>query len=185
MPWPQTEVPIKVMTDILNLHDSGGIFFAQEFTLLVYPAGNESWKFIDHIFPPHSPKASLRFVMRYPIPELLTYTLMNTSAESKAPIMNGETGPNALFRQYFGVEYAKLLPPAKKKNEHPQTFFLMYPPGLQEECDIIVKFLHANNATVFSAAKTGAWDYFANAVDAGVVLVSPRAVLSTLNMRSP
>ena len=160
------------MANTLKLHDGGGIFFTPHFTLLIYPAGRESWKFLDAVFPSDSQEADLRFVMRTPIPELLQHTILERQTHSIASIMEGETSPNALFRQYFGIDYARLVPPAKKKSERSTTFFLMYPAELQEEHEVLIKFLNANNATIYSSAKTGSWDYFTNAIDAGVVLVS-------------
>ena len=160
------------MANTLKLHDGGGIFFAQHFTLLIYPAGRESWKFLDAVFPSDSQEVGLRFVMRTPIPKLLQHTILERQTQPITSVMEGEPSPNALFRQYFGIDYARLVPPAKKKSEGSNTFFLMYPAELQQEHEVLIKFLSANNAVIYSSAKPGAWDYFTNAIDAGVVLVS-------------
>ena len=177
VPWSQTVGPAGAMAETLRLHDSAGLFFCPAFTMIVYPTGSESWRFFDERFPVHSPLTALRFFVRTAIPEFSSTNAFTLPSTSSYPIMECETGVNALFRQLYGIEYQKLLPSANKhKSEQPNTFLLIYPPAAQEEYDVTIKFLAANNATVYSWRTPGAWEFFVGNVVAGVVLVSPRSL---------
>ena len=163
------------------MHASGGLFFAPKFTLLIYPTGSTAWNFVSELFPSEGPPAALRFLMRAPIVGLNP----NSAAQhlNLNCIMENEGGVNALFHQYFNIEYIKLVPQiATKKDENPNTFFLMYPPIHSDEHDVLINFLTANNATIYSAHKPGDWDHFTSSVDAGAVLVSTPAYNSILRV---
>lgn len=164
-------------------YDACGVFFAAKFTLLVYPAGFASWRAFDDTFPPDSPCESLRFVMRAVIPELSVNNLARKMPPSKTLIMDGESGPNALFRQCFGLEYASLLPGGRNKavgEASEDRFFLMYPSAFESECTALNNWLLANDAKVVTSAKHGEWDKFATSVNTGVVLV--RKLFLSLNI---
>jgi len=155
-------------------YNACGLFFAAKFTLLVYPAGFASWRAFDDVFPPDSPRESLRFVMRAVISDISVDNLARKTPPSKTLIMDGETGPNALFRQCFGLEYASLLPGGRNKavgKSSEDRFFLMYPSEFESECAALNNWLLANNAKVVTSAKHGEWDKFATSVNTGVVLV--------------
>ena len=172
VPWPQTIGPADTMADTLRMHDSAGLFISPDFSMIVYPTGSESWRFFDECFPLHSPSPALRFIMRTTIPQISSIYQPTLSMESTPLIMEGESGANALFRECFDIDFQKFLPQVNKnKSEQPNTFFLMYSPIAQEEHDVLVKFLTANNATIYSRQTPGAWDFFSNQVRAGVVLV--------------
>ena len=173
--WPNSEHFVDAMGNKLRMHDSGGLFFTPAFTMLVYPAGTESWRWIDDRYPNRPTiTTTLRIVLRTPNPEL--YTIHSAPAQLISPplIMEDETGTNALFRKVFGIEYAKLVPHTNNRNKakHPDNVFLMYPVEDQEEHDVLVKYFEYNNAIVYTSQTPGAWDYFAGHLDAGVLLVS-------------
>ena len=172
--WPNSAPSVDVMGEILRLHESGGLFFTPAFTMLIYPAGAEVWRWIDDRFPNHpATKTTLRIVLRTPIPELRSSNPFTVQSISPPLTMEDEMGTNALFRRLFGIEYARLVPQTNSRNKakHPDNVFLMYPAEDRDEHDVLVKYFEYNNAIIYTSQTPGAWDYFVGHVDAGVLLV--------------
>ena len=162
------------IAETLKSYDACGVFFAAKFTLLVYPAGLASFRVFDNTFPPDSPPVILRFIMRAAIPELSVDNLARTRPPSTTLLMEGEEGPNALFRQCFGIEYAALLPGGRSKaigQSSEDIFFLLFPKDTKEECGVVTRWLLSNDAKVLSSFKEGEWDKFVMSTTTGVVLV--------------
>ncbi|MCJ1244237.1 hypothetical protein MMC30_001435 [Trapelia coarctata] len=174
VPWPQTADAVHSMAETLKSYDACGVFFAAKFAMIVYPAGLASWRAFDNRFPRDSPPASLRFVMRAVIPNLIIGNLQRKMPPSSTLIMENEEGPNALFRQSFGIEYAALLPGGRNKavgQSSEDLFFLLFPSDVKEECGVVTRWLLANDAKVFSSSIEGDWDKFATTASTGVVLI--------------
>ncbi|KAL9116512.1 MAG: hypothetical protein Q9187_006963, partial [Circinaria calcarea] len=172
--WSNSGPFVDAMGEILKIHNSGGLFFTPAFTMLIYPAGAEVWRWIDDRFPNHpTTKTTLRIVLRTPIPELCSSSPATVQTISPPLIMEDEIGTNALFRRVFGIEYARLVPQTNSRNKakHPDNVFLMYPAEDQDEHDVLVKYFEYNNAIIYTLQTPGAWDYFAGQVDAGVLLI--------------
>ena len=160
------------MAENLKIRAAGGLFFSNHFMMIIYPLGVDTWSFLDGIPGGTSPQACLRFVMRPPVRHMLEDNLEMAASDLRHPVSDGGSGVNAMFRNMFRVEYHRLIPQAaKQKDGNPKTFFLMFPPSHEDQHDLIVKFLEANEATIYSSNTPGAWDYFCNFVNAGVVLV--------------
>ena len=47
--------------------DRAGVFFAEHFSMLIWPTGSRTWEAVDSLFPANSPKAILRFLIRTPV----------------------------------------------------------------------------------------------------------------------
>jgi chromo domain-containing protein 1 len=164
--FAKTVKDIALVADALRIHRGGGIFFAHEFTMLVYPKHNPAWSFIDLIFPPDQLKSDLRFIMSVPRPDLASQTLPKLIPKA----MESKADAAALFLQYFGIHYDKLISQGKKKEGTTEVFFLMYTPAIQEESDILVRFLHSQGAKVTTGMK-GEWNNFLRHETNGIVLV--------------
>ena len=173
VPWRNTASTIDSIAETLANYDACGVFLAAQFTLLVYPAGVDSWRIFDDAFPPYSPEASLRFVLRTCIPELPLETVHETSLTSTRLIMAGENGPNAAFKKYFGIDYAMFMPQGKNNKDASQpAFYLLYPVEQAEECNVLVRWLEANEVKIYSSFKADEWEQFQSAAKpGGVVLV--------------
>ncbi|MCJ1307166.1 hypothetical protein MMC25_000812 [Agyrium rufum] len=174
-------------------HDHlGALFFADNFTLLVYPRLAEGWDFIDTRFrkqhdPTHpsdppdelDPGVVLRFVMISPRNDLITPLPHESTTSGEPTLITGEPAVNALFRTAYSIEYSALLPvmPAKRlddkrmKGVDGTLFFLLYPQSKLEEHDLLVRYLAANNATICSSFDSGAWDYFVRSTRLGTILI--------------
>ena len=141
--------------------------------MLVYPTGVDSWRMFDDTFPPFSPNASLRFVLRTTISEFPLDLSTSISVTSTRLIMDGENGPNAAFKRYFGIDYAMFMPHGKNTKDASQpVFYLLYPVEQAEEYDVLVRWLEANEVKIYSSFKANEWEQFQSAAKpGGVVLV--------------
>ena len=193
------------MAETLKVHVSGGLFLANEFSMLVYPSGSEDWTFLDDKLPACPSEAVLRFVMRKPFPELMNEEprkplLVSAEEEledgslglieeepvdietvrSTISIRHGESNINTVFRIMYGVDYSRLVAPTTlAKGTEMHNFFLIFPPSKEPERDLVVDFLQQNKpSNIFSYETKGAWDYFSTRVDAGVIIVGFFVLLS-------
>ena len=123
----------------------GGLFFAQQFTMLMYPAGASAWAFLDDSLPNVHPGTTLRFAVRRPLPpilanvhELATARLANNEPESyaeimtkikKNPIQNEDKNINIVFRDMFEIDFGRLVA-QNGPQQHSATsiFFLCFIP---------------------------------------------------------
>lgn len=160
------------MADTLKMYDSGGVFFAEKYTMLVYPRGVHSWKFLDDLYPSDSSETALRFIMISPRTKLSLDFSYQIFLKSMPADMEANSAPSGLFRTFFGIEYSTLLPPVPKKDKTADTFFLMYPEPFKAEHDLLTKFFEANQASVYSCFTTGHWNQFATTANTGTVLVN-------------
>ncbi|MCJ1382699.1 hypothetical protein MMC17_005812 [Xylographa soralifera] len=170
VPWPSNQSVINIMTDTLINHNAGGLFFSPSYSLVVYPSGVNAWKFFDDRFV-DSPQAALRFVMFIPIPELLNQKTHKMAQITESPTPELESEANVLFQQFFGITYTNLLWQGNTNNARKDNFYLMYPTELEDEKNIISRWLEANTAKIYSSFGVGEWDRFTSSVEAGVVLI--------------
>lgn len=175
------------MAETLKNHVSAGLCFQDEFIMLVYPAGMANWDFIDAGMPAPL-QVSLRFLMRSPLsPPHHDRSELLLEDTQFPPISLSSDEPKivTVFRHLFNIDYKKLVSQNSKKNQDPNIIFLMFPPSCNDEHDLVVKFLEANGAIIYSSRTTGSWDYFTSCVDAGVILVSFTLVLVPLPEHHP
>lgn len=83
-----------------------------------------------------------------------------------------------VFRHLFKIDYKTLISQNARKTKIANTFFLMFSRSCIEEHELIIKFLEANGATIYSSYTPGSWNYFTSHVDAGVIIVSLTPCLS-------
>jgi chromo domain-containing protein 1 len=173
-PFWDSKPSIQAMAATLNAHASGGLYLQQQFTLLVYPTGTADWAFLDPEVKA-SPKLGLKVIMRGPVlqpfEDLLDGPLQDQLPVNPAPLPD-EPRITTVFRHLANIDYKTLIHQNARKNKDPNTFFLMFPPSSKDEHELVVKFLEANKATIYSSYTPGSWDYFTSHVDAGVILVS-------------
>ena len=123
----------------------GGLFFAQQFTMLIYPAGASVWAFLDDSLPTVYPGTTLRFLVRKPLPpapadadEVATGQLIKTGPEQyaqlksriqKYPIQAEDKNINIVFRDMFDIDFERLVA-QNGPQQHPPTniFFLCFIP---------------------------------------------------------
>lgn len=165
------------MAETLKTQASAAIFYSEEFSLIFYPndAGLESWDFLNNSSAKVPEGTLLRFIMRKPLPppppDLVglditgNEALISSSSEGKSNI-------NFVFQEILDIEYERLIKqPTPEKTAKSDHFFLFFV-GVEKEFSLMCKFLAANGAKIYSWDDEGAWDYFCNHVETGVILVS-------------
>lgn len=178
--FPQTAAAVETMAENLKIRAAGGLFFTKHFMMIIYPTGVGAWGFLDGIPGGTSTEACLRFVMRSPVAHMLEDDPEFAASDQQMTIQDGEGSINAMFRNILHIEYSRLMPQvANQSDDSSKSFFLVFPPSHEDEHDLTVKFLETNDATIYSSNTLGAWDYFCNYVNVGVVLV--RGFLRILN----
>ncbi len=123
----------------------GGLFFAQQFTMLMYPAGASAWAFLNNSLPNVHPGTTLRFAVRRPLPSIAAnvQSLANarlarkeperyaeiTTQIKKNPIQAEEKNINIVFRDMFEIEYGRLVAQNGPQEHSPtNVFFLCFIP---------------------------------------------------------
>lgn len=123
----------------------GGLFFAQNYTMVMYPAGASAWAFLDKDLPSVHPGTILRFAVRRPLPPVLVdvhrlataqvrkdgpelYTEITTKIQDH-PIQAKEKNINIVFRDMFDIDFDRLVA-QNGDQQHPPTkiFFLCFIP---------------------------------------------------------
>lgn len=182
----ETQRKIDHLADELAATFSAAVFFAQYFTMLVYPVGSPAWATIDGFFGEVPDGAVLRFVVRHPLNiDLSPYNfsgLEKWTAENPEQFKSVASGHlqdankanlNVVFKDLFDIEYSRLVSPRRP------VFFLCFSPtggdyGLDDatkesmksqiadEHDLVVDFLRENNAEVYSMHDQGSIEPVAN-----------------------
>lgn len=163
------------MAETLKLHASGAIFTSTMFSMLVYPAdsGLESWAFLEELQRPVVPGAALRFILRTPLPAPNTDDLDMQVKRNHISFREGEGNTSMVLRNLLGIEYSRLVKQTNPRvTEKANNFFLLFPESAKLEYNIIFKFLEEHQADIYTWQTDGAWDYFCNNIEAGVILVS-------------
>ena len=103
---------------------SCGLFFARNFTMIMYPAGASAWGFLDRNLPAVPEGTLLRFIIRQPLSErlagedLIIDRLATQNPDRLAeirthvrdnPIEADEKSINVVFRDMFEIEYDRLV----------------------------------------------------------------------------
>lgn len=170
------------VSGVLAEHASGGLFFAEQFTLLLYPSNCIVWEFLDQGFRnvgiDAPPEARLRFAMLGPWPQL------RQSIQERAyrpretgSVMKLQDPPiNAIMQDQFAMQYQRLVTQSyESATQQTKSFALIFPPSAQEEFEIVVQWIRSHgDSAIYRCEDTGAWDYFYQTVEKGVIIVSYR-----------
>ncbi|KAL9585048.1 MAG: hypothetical protein Q9212_001763 [Teloschistes hypoglaucus] len=164
---------LEDLSDLLAQHASGGLFFAENFSMLIYPANCAVWKFLDSGFPTPPPETRLRFAMFAPWPRLRQDIKRSPSRSENLPCPPSVQGTsiNAVFRHQFGMDFDRLVAQSGDDNGNKarltNAFFTMFPSAAQGEFDLVVQWIRVNrsSAIIFRPEDPGAWDHFQKSPD--------------------
>ena len=162
------------MATTLNAHASGGLYLQDQFALLIYPSGTADWAFLDPEMQASS-KLRLKFILRSPLrqqSQVLPQGLLENQLPTTPMSFPNESKVTSVFRHLFNIDYKTLIPQNAKTSKDLNTFFLMFPPSSADEHELVVKFLEANGAIIYSSHTPGSWHFFTSNIEAGVVIVS-------------
>ncbi len=143
--YQHSESTVEDIVETLANNMQGGLFLAQQYTMLMYPAGASAWAFLDDNVPTVHPGTTLRFVLRKPLPPLLVdvgglaaarlsqtrperYMSIKTKLQ-KYPVQAEERNINIIFRDMFEIDFSRLVA-QNGPQQHPPTniFFLCFIP---------------------------------------------------------
>lgn len=143
--YNQSALAVEEIVETLANNLQGGLFFAQQYTMLMYPAGASVWAFLDNILPKVHPGTNLRFVIRKPLPSVpadvhglaiarLTKGEPERYAEITAKIKKNsvqadDKNINIVFRDMFEIDFSRLVA-QNGPQQHSTTniFFLCFIP---------------------------------------------------------
>ncbi|KAL8712778.1 MAG: hypothetical protein Q9220_002986 [cf. Caloplaca sp. 1 TL-2023] len=143
---------LRQTSTVLLEHASGALFFAEYFTLLIYPVGCVGWQYLDDGFPKPPSNARLRFAMLVPMPrirERISERGVRTQRITRS-IDCKERSLNVVVKSQFGMDFSRFIAQSVDKDGSkggPLQFFLIYPPAAREERDLIADWIRANNST--------------------------------------
>ncbi|KAL9011543.1 MAG: hypothetical protein Q9173_003617 [Seirophora scorigena] len=168
---------IDKISGMLAEHASGGLFFAEAFTLVVYPTYCIGWHFLDAGFPAVPADAKLRFAMFDPWPFVGHHPAKSCRGLEQASNLTTlqDLPINAVIREQYGMHYQRLVAQSSDKDgskaRETKSFFLLFPPSAQEEFHMVVEWIRANGgANIYKQDDPGAWEYFCKKVDTGVII---------------
>ncbi|KAL8958582.1 MAG: hypothetical protein Q9193_004390 [Seirophora villosa] len=168
---------IDKISRMLAEHASGGLFFAEAFTMVVYPTYCIGWQFLDAGFPAVPADAKLRFAMFEPWPSVGHHPAESCHGLEQASSLTRlqDLPINAVIREHYGMDYQRLVAQSSDKDgsktRETKSFFLLFPPSAQEEFDMVVEWIRANGgANIYKQDDPGAWEYFCKTVDTGVII---------------
>lgn len=173
---PPSIANVDMVSSLLAEHASGGIFFAERFMLLLYPARCIGWDFLDSELPHVPLEARLRFAMLKPWPKVpqMPNKVDPRSVMSDNRVKLHAPPINAVLSSHFGMDFQRLIASSKNRDSNKARlpmFFLLFPPAAQEEYDVVVDWIQANGpATIYKHSDQGAWAQFYKMVEQGVVI---------------
>jgi hypothetical protein len=170
----------KVLTTTaheLALRSAGLISFLTDFAILVYPAKNEEWKFLEE--PPDYPSSvRLRyFIFQWNSDD--TTQFLSREASGRGSLSLGQSYKLTMVKRLHNLDLKDLLPLCES-GQNPYNFFLFIPQTEKHNEDFIVTWIRDVNSrsNIHSARNEGAWGFFSKTptIDLGVVLVSESAL---------
>ncbi|KAL8679973.1 MAG: hypothetical protein Q9186_003789 [Xanthomendoza sp. 1 TL-2023] len=179
VPFHSSMINIDELCKVLIEHASGGLFFAEDFSLLIYPTRCVGWDFLDSGFLWQAPpEAKLRFAMLTPWPQLRESTgVSQPQIANIAPSIGlSDVSINRLFQERFSMDFRRLVAQASdragRKTRPTNAFFLIFPSLAQQEFDLLVEWICTNNrgAEIYRYGDQGAWTFFQQSVDNGVII---------------
>lgn len=133
---------------------SCGIALSSEFTLLVYPAGTEEWKFLIRPGDTTSSQAALKFKL---LPRLTGETSQHAGTTSDTSLQAGTSTATAETVSYIlDVDVDRLL--ELREGQQDNRAFIMMPPDHMDELKLLTRALEGRGCRVASSVLPGAWD---------------------------
>jgi hypothetical protein len=159
-PAESEDIQLGNFTETLRSHSAGAMAEDHDFTVFVFPAGQQVWNFLNVKRP--SPGVQLQFTITSPIPTL--HSSPSSLQASSEPI---EDAPSAEPLD-LKLDAKVLFAGAPERNA-----FLMFHPEYRSELDLLMEALHSIGTTVYLLGDAGAWMYFSTKVKYGAVIVHP------------
>ncbi len=157
---------LDLLSNNLKGYSGGAVVSHSQFTMILYPLGQQAWNFLDSKALPHS-DARLRYHIMAPF----IVTPANP-VSSKDHIKSGESPSRAISRIALGLDMKRLFE-WTYCGEVAKNVFLMFHPRYNDEIALLTTFFQNCGAKVYHGAVEGSWTWFCDKISSGVVLVSP------------
>ncbi|KAK5109241.1 hypothetical protein LTR62_007223 [Meristemomyces frigidus] len=159
------------VTECGKLYASGFASLQDSFTLLVYPADSDQWRFIEPPNMRYIAHAPLRFRLLPPLPR---DTSPNTMAgENNMPSRTKERAAIAASKYLLGFDPQIIVAGPDKKQNESNHVFLAWPEYHNAELRFLVRLFLDLNCKVYHSGTPGAWDYLIKHHKSFAVAVHP------------
>ncbi|TKA61699.1 hypothetical protein B0A55_11525 [Friedmanniomyces simplex] len=162
--WPAGSIaPVEIsrreadaVAECCKLHASGLVAMQDNFTLLLYPARDDEWRFLERPNVPTVPNAPLRFQFMPPL----------EGGGYKRAAADGSSTPSAVQRASVNVAKDMLnidahqLLVEKEGRQADTSVFLAWPQEHEAELQILVKCFQDLKCKVYHSGTPGAWQYY-------------------------
>ncbi|KAK1809987.1 hypothetical protein LTR12_015664 [Friedmanniomyces endolithicus] len=154
VPAEASRLDADAIVECCKLHASGLIAMQDKYTLLLYPAYDDEWRFLEKPDVPMVPNAPLRFLFMPPLKGTRSKRAITTPSHlQRAPVTV------TVAKDILGVDARKLL--IEKDGKPADTsVFLAWPQEHDAELEVLVKSFQELNCKVYHSGTPGAWQNF-------------------------
>jgi len=158
MPEDTDDSEIEKLHQTLRSHSGGCIVEHSNFSILIFPASQQSWDFLR--LPKAAAGISLQFIVIPPLealPEL-----------GDTPAVDNSAGLQQKQSSLVALDHDRLF----HANSRDRNVFLLFHPDYSEQIATLTTSLHKAGATVYLNNEPGSWQYFITKCDSGTIIVS-------------
>lgn len=150
---------VEGLFQTLRSHSGGAMVLNPEFSMLMFPTGQQTWDFWR--LPKAGPGVKLQFVIMphiQPLPKAKEPSYMTNAQPEQAPSSEIVLDHDRRFHA----------------NSRDRFVFLLFHPNYAEEIEALMTSLHKAGATVYLNNESGSWVQFTTKCDSGTIIVSFR-----------
>ncbi|KAK0802473.1 hypothetical protein LTR75_008248 [Friedmanniomyces endolithicus] len=154
VPAEASRLEADAIVECCKLHASGLVAMQDKYTLLLYPAYHDEWRFLERQDVAMVPNAPLRFLFMPPLKGRSSKRAVTTPSHlQRTPVTV------TVAKDILGIDARKLL--IEKDGKPADTsVFLAWPQEHDAELEILVKSFQELNCKVFHSGTPGAWQNF-------------------------
>ncbi|KAI9785498.1 MAG: hypothetical protein M1839_009239 [Geoglossum umbratile] len=161
------EASSQELLDILRLYSGAGVMNVSTFVLIIYPSSVEAWQYMKRTEEPTA--TQLKWVAFSP-----KFNSENPTT-SIGRFISSTSTITWIYPQFFRIQYPDLFPTpiTQSGKEFKLQVFIMADVAAEwNELILIYQLLRTYGITVFWSGQDGAWDYFSQHVNYGILFVS-------------
>jgi hypothetical protein len=158
-----------VLANCGRLHSSGFLSLMDDFTLVIYSADADLWRFIEVEGAASLPATSLRFRLLPPMQVLHQQRIIDQRASASA---NPSPPSTLVASMLLGVQAAEMIVEKEGKEADP-ALFVAWPSQHDAELEVLIKVFQDLKVKVYHSGKPGAWRYFRSRYKSCLIVVHP------------
>ncbi|KAH0542608.1 hypothetical protein FGG08_003016 [Glutinoglossum americanum] len=150
------------LLELLHFYGGAGVYMNNHFIMVIYPTNVEAWKYMKQ-----SSTSQLRWV---------AFTLDNSNDGSNLAwnSTNSSLAIKAAYKHLFKIQFSELLPVLPEGLQYPSKvpiFIMADTSAAWNETIILYKILKLSGATIYWSGQEGAWDYFTQRINFGILFL--------------